>query len=125
MGTQIKGSDGCCLLATLIAGGILIFPLCFVWCDWWKRKVYKKYRVRDYGYEAIRNLIRKSSADELYLMVQDNSFNKMKADILFDAISHSKIKNFSFINVAQGFNCDGSNFSNFKDYMRPFKSLPL
>lgn len=124
-GTLTKGNDVCCLWATIIVGSILLFPLFFICCDWWKRRINKNFKVEDEGYEAIINLVHNSSVDEFYLMVQDNTFNKMKAEALCDALSRSKIKNFSFTNMALGFDCEGSNFSDFDQYMRPFKSLPM
>ena len=44
-GTQVKNMDTCCLYSTIISGSILVFPLFFFCCDWWKRKVNVLYNV--------------------------------------------------------------------------------
>lgn len=106
-------------------GSILIFPLFFICCDWWKRRVNRIYNVENCGYDSLLDIIRNSEAEELYLMVQDNLFNRSKAEAITEALSHSRIKNFVFNNVASGFDCDHNNFSDFIHYMKPIKSLIL
>ena len=39
-GSVIKTFDYCCMISTMLIGSILIFPLFFVCCDWWKRKTF-------------------------------------------------------------------------------------
>ena len=44
-GTQTKGNDLCCFWATIIVGSIIIFPLFFICCNWWKKRINKLYEV--------------------------------------------------------------------------------
>ena len=81
-GTLIKGNNICCFWWTVILGSIFLFPLFLICTNWWKRKVNRIYNVENSGYDALFNLIKNSSADELYLMVQDNYFNRSKAESL-------------------------------------------
>jgi hypothetical protein len=53
--------------------------------------------------------------------VQDNYFNVAKAHLLIDALSRSRIENFTFCNVAQNFDTEGNNEANFEEYMRPIQ----
>lgn len=74
--------DTCCLYSTIISGSILVFPLFFFCCDWWKRKVNVLYNVENQGYDALTELIKVCEAEELYLMIQDNFFNRSKAEVI-------------------------------------------
>ena len=42
-GVEIKQINLCCFIFTFVCGSFLIFPLCFMCCDWWKRLVYPQY----------------------------------------------------------------------------------
>lgn len=121
-GSQIKNVDSCCFYTTIVAGGIVVFPLFFLCCDWWKRKVNKLYNVDNQGYDALTELIRKCQAYELYLMVEDNFFNRSKAEVIIESLQGSSVRNFVFSNVAGGFDADNRNYSSFTQYMRPIKS---
>jgi hypothetical protein len=55
-------------------------------------------------------------------MVQDNFFNRSKAEVIVETIQKSTVKNFVFQNVVKGFDVDGKNYTNFLSYMRPIKS---
>lgn len=44
-GTQVSETNVCCIICTAIWGGILIFPMCFMCCDWWKRIAYASFNV--------------------------------------------------------------------------------
>jgi len=81
-GTQVKNMDTCCLYSTIISGSILVLPLFFFCCDWWKRKVNVLYNVENQGYDALTELIKGCEAEELYLMIQDNFFNRSKAEVI-------------------------------------------
>ena len=39
-GNQVTSFGTCCFICTIIWGSILIFPLCFMCCEWWKKRVY-------------------------------------------------------------------------------------
>ena len=121
-GTIVRSGNLCCFWWTIIIGSILLFPLFFICCDWWKKIVNKMYNVENCGYDTILEILRASRAQEFYLMVQDNLFNRSKAECLIEALSQSRVKNFVFNNVAPGFDCDGRNYSDFTNYMKPIKS---
>lgn len=44
-GTQISEMNMCCLICTIIWGSFLIFPLCFMCCDWWQKMTYPSFDV--------------------------------------------------------------------------------
>lgn len=120
-GTMIKTNDLCCFWNTIIWGSIFLFPLFFICCDWWKRRVNKLYTVEHAGYDGISELIQNSRADDVYIMVQDNLFDQNKAESIKNALKRSNVKNFVFNNVALGFDAQGNNYSHFDKYMRPIK----
>ena len=104
IGLPTKGYNQCCFWTTIFFGRILIFPLTFICCDWWKKLVQKSFAVDVSGYEAMAELLKKSRADDVYLMVQDNFFNEYKAKIIISALRDSSVKNFVFSNTAMEFN---------------------
>lgn len=52
-GNQLTGYGLCCLVVTLIFGCILIFPLFFLCCDWWRKKVYPTFSIPESTYLAL------------------------------------------------------------------------
>ena len=58
-------------------------------------------------------------------MVEDNLFNRSKAEVIIETLQSSLIRNFVFQNKATGFDADqkGGNYSKFDIYMKPIKSL--
>jgi hypothetical protein len=69
-------------------------------------------------------LIEKNKAEEVYLQIQDNFFNRNKAEALIEGLSKiGRVNNFVFRNVASAFDSEGSNYSDFDEYMRPFKKV--
>ena len=118
-GAIIQPFNLCLWVWTIVLGSIFLFPLFFICCNWWKRKTFQTFTVDPSGYQGVAELIQFSGAQEIYLTVQDNFFNQSKAHILLEAVSRSRIQNFSFVNVAQNFDADGHNYSDFDIYMRP------
>jgi hypothetical protein len=120
-GTILQAFNLCCWITTIIFGSIFVFPLFFICCDWWKRLTWQTYSIDHSGYEGVAELIKYSQVQEIYLTVHDNYFNVTKAHLLIDALSKSRVENFTFCNVAQNFNIDGNNESAFEEYMRPIQ----
>ena len=42
-GSMIKEMDICCLICTIIWGSLLILPIFFMCCDWWKAMAWPLY----------------------------------------------------------------------------------
>jgi hypothetical protein len=59
------------------------------------------------------------------LNVIDNLFDATKAHILFNIVSQSQLRGFTFINNATPIDYNQSENSNFISNMRPIKQLPI
>ena len=57
------------------------------------------------------------------LTVNDNTFDSVKANILYDMIIESRLTGFTFINTAGEYNYNGREYSDFAANMRPIKML--
>ena len=44
-GTQLTEMNVCCFVCTICWGACLIFPLCFMCCEWWMRKTLPSFEV--------------------------------------------------------------------------------
>ena len=73
-------------------------------CMWWKKIVSPRYEVNIQTYQAISRFLSSSGISNLSLIVADNNFNAEKARVLFEGVSASKLKGFSFNNV--GLDCN-------------------
>ena len=118
-GSMIQTFNICCWIWTIVMGSLFIFPLFFVCCNWWKKRALQTVVIDPYGYEGLAALIQYSGASEIYLTIQDNYFDINKAHTLINAISRSRIQNFSMVNIATGFDVTGSNYTDFNQYMLP------
>ena len=58
------------------------------------------------------------------LTVVDNCFNANKANILYNILSNSSMKGFTFINAATAFDYNNNEFSHFEANMAPIRNLP-
>mgnify|MGYP003338793558 CR=1 FL=1 len=87
-----------CFVCTILWGSILLFPLCFMCCDWWMKMVYSSYEVPESTYKALQNLICNTPLQTLTLTVTDNRLNTTKAQILYDLLSRSQVKGFTLVN---------------------------
>jgi hypothetical protein len=124
-GTMVKNNSLCCYWNTIIWGSIFLFPLFFICCDWWKRIVNRIFEVNVEGYEGVARMILNSRAEDVYIMVQDNLFNAVKAQILIRALERSAVRNLVFTNLAVGFNAEGHNYSDFEVYMKQIKGMHM
>jgi hypothetical protein len=78
-GQKVQSKGNCCHLLTFGFGSLLIFPLLFMCCQWWKNIVHPKYALDDRTFEQIINLIKKCpGATFLNLTIYDNNLSKQK-----------------------------------------------
>lgn len=111
-------------VCTIIWGSILLFPLFFICCGWWKRCVYPAYEIPYSVYESIGKLFRSQSLRNVALYITDNTFDRAKAQILYNFVSASKITGFTLINNAGPYDFKGNEYSDFLQNMQPIRSLP-
>ena len=78
-------------------------------CDWWKRMVYPTYNVPYSSYGAIENLLRLPNLQNLTLSVNDNGLDQQKINLLYDLVSRSQLRSFTFINNAGMLDLTGAN----------------
>lgn len=71
-----------------------------MFCDWWKKMVFPCYNIPEITYQSLQSLLALPNLQTLALTVNDNRFNKEKAQILYNILSQSHIKGFTFINGA-------------------------
>jgi len=57
VGSKVKTSNGCCYTVTICFGSLLIFPLCFMCCGWWKKIAYPLYEISLDTYKMLGNVI--------------------------------------------------------------------
>ncbi len=69
-------------------------------CDWWKRIAYASFNVPEATYQSLQNLLTLPNLQTLALTVVDNRFDQKKAQILYNILSQSHIKGFTFVNGA-------------------------
>lgn len=89
-----------CTICTFIWGAIIIFPLFFLCCNWWKRTTQPLYDVPYFAYGVLERLLTRSNIVHLRFQVYDNFFDDSKVQVLYDIISKSPIKSFHFANMA-------------------------
>jgi hypothetical protein len=125
-GIKTKGTNQCCIASTIILGGVCIFPLCFMCCDWWKKIAHPTYEISIETYNDIGRFINKNSTmNNLTLTVADNSFNAEKANILAESIRSSRLTGFTFLNIAVPLNHLQNEANDFINNAAPIKSLGI
>ena len=124
-GTQLTEMNTLCLVCTILWGSFLIFPLCFMCCDWWMSLTYPAFDVPENTYRALAYLLNGTPIQTLVLCVTDNRLNKQKCQVLYELLSRSHLKGFTFINMAMNFDFEANEYSNFVENMRPIKQLPI
>jgi hypothetical protein len=97
-GKQIQGLNTAAYMATMIGASLIIIPFCFMCCDWWKRCTLPAFDVSISVYQSLSKLLKGSSLRSLDISVKDNSFDALKANILFEGLAYSRISYFSFRN---------------------------
>lgn len=124
-GTEIKTMNLCCFLFTVLCGGFLIFPLCFMCCDWWKKMVYPAHDIPIVAYQSLGRLISSPYLMNITINVVDSRFGAEKCQLLYSALSRSQVKGFQFTNGAGFYDYENDESSRFLERMRPIKSLPM
>lgn len=100
-GLEIKSYDICCMITTIVLGSILIFPLFFMCCEWWKKKVHPAYEIPIQTYKTLAKLISLPALKTMNLNLRDNKLNAAKSQILYDALSRAEsLKGFTLFNTA-------------------------
>lgn len=112
-GKQIQGVNNGAYMATMIGASLIILPIFFICCDWWKRCTLAAYDVPISVYEGFSKLLRGSSLRSLDITVNDSAFDALKASILFQGLSSSRISFFSFRNNAGDYDYVSNEYSNF------------
>jgi hypothetical protein len=112
-GTQITEMNTLCLVCTMIWGSLLIFPLFFMCCDWWMSLTYPAFDVPENTYRALAQLIIGTPLQSLVISVTDNRLTKQKCQILYELLSRSHLKGFTFINQAMNFDFEHNEYSGF------------
>ena len=95
------------MMCTIIWGSIVIFPLFFMCCDWWKKCTYAAYEIPERTYSSLSRLLRGSSIRNVTLNVTDNTFDGQKANTLYEIISSSQLNGFTFRNMAGPYDFNG------------------
>ena len=108
----------------MIWGSMVIFPLFFVCCDWWKNCVYPAHDIDFSVYSALARLFKSPSLRNVSLTVIDSTFENTKSSILYQMVSESRISGFTFINQAGDWNFLKNEYSDFTRNMKPIKFLP-
>lgn len=126
VGTKTKPGNTCCYVLTVIFGSLLIFPLCFLCCIWWRKIVFPTYELSQDAYQAFGNFLsRAQNITNLSFSVVYNAFGSQKAKILHEAVARSRLKAFTFVN--RSLNCNGqyNQADDFKTNMAGIKSLSI
>ena len=53
VGSQIQELNTCGMVCTMVWGGFVIFPMCFMCCDWWKRCIYPAFDIAPAVYMSL------------------------------------------------------------------------
>lgn len=83
-------------------------------CGWWKRIAYAAFNIPEATYQSLQRLIMLPNIQTLSLTVIDNRFNKEKCQILYNILSQSQLKGFTFINNASCHDLESDEYSNFE-----------
>jgi hypothetical protein len=126
VGTKSKPGNVWCYMFTILCASLVIFPLCFMCCMWWKKIVFPAYELSNEAYQALANFIaRAQNITNLNLTIVDNAFGGQKARVLHDMLTRSRITGFTFNNRA--LNCNGqyNEADDFRTNMAGIKSLGI
>lgn len=110
-------------MCTMIWGSIIIIPLFFMCCDWWKRCTYPAFTISANVYLSLGKILRAPNLRNITINVTDNNFDQGKARILYNLVSESRVMGFTFINRAMNYDYLGNEYSQFAANMRPIKTL--
>lgn len=122
-GIEIQPMNMMSYMCTVIWGSIILIPIFFMCMPWWKRCTYPIYEVPEAVYNSLYRIFRASRINNVSLNVNDNGFGPAKAGMLYDMISQSSVKGFSFNNMATDVGIQGDENSRFEANVMPIKSL--
>jgi hypothetical protein len=110
-------------MCTIIWGSFIILPLFFICCDWWKRCTFPAFDISPAVYMSFAKVFRAPNIKNVTLTVVDSTFDANKANILYNLLSESRLRGFTFINGAGAYDFNGRENSDFIKNMRPIKML--
>lgn len=114
------------MICTASWGGVLIFPLAFMFCNWWKKVVYPAFEIPETTYHALQVLLSAPNMETISLSFVDNCLTKVKTEIMYKIFSRAtSLKSLTFVNGAGMFDYENQEFTNFKDNFLPIKRLPI
>ena len=113
-----------CYFCTIFWGSILLFPLLFICCDWWRKCVSPAYDVPLETYHSLGRLFRSPNLRNVTLRVVDNTFDLQKAHIVCKLVNESNLKGFTFTNSAGPYDYSNSEYSDFQQNMAPIRQHP-
>lgn len=108
-----KEADNCCMIITVIFAALLYLPALIMCFDWWKKKVYAVYAIPLKTYQDLRSIIQRQEMKIFTLIVTDSTFDEEKAKVLYEIVSQSGLRMFTFINCAPNVDFQGTEYSNF------------
>lgn len=111
-------------ICTIIWGSIILFPLILMCMDCWRRCTFAAWTIDPSVYMSLGKFIRGQNLRNITLVVADNTFDKTKAQILYNSLAESRsIKGFTFVNCCGPYNFNGNEWSDFEVNMKPIKQL--
>lgn len=99
-GNQLKGTNILCYILTIFLAIIFIVPVFLFCCLCWRKRLNSVYEVPIGTYQKLGTIFHTQFIRSVKLTVNDNKFDKNKADLLIDMIKRSPIKVFTFSNIA-------------------------
>jgi len=75
-GTQIQTMNMLSLMCTVIWGSIILIPIFFMCCDWWKRCTYPAFTIPLSTYMKLERIFRAPNINNVNLIISDNTFNQ-------------------------------------------------
>lgn len=123
VGNKTSSYNSVCYFLTICLASIIIIPLCFMCCMWYKKIIYPKYEVNIEFYRAIGRFLRNNTVTSLTLNVCDNAFNANKARALYESLEGTPLQQFTFSNMALACNYEDSEADDFVMNMSAIKNL--
>ncbi len=84
-------------------GFLLFFPWIVMCCEWWTKMVEPAFELPLDIYHGLMGLIKMPTVKSVNLEVIDNAFNNEKAKLIFNNLSASEVKDFTFYNSGGAF----------------------
>ena len=126
IGNKTSAYNACCYCFTMFFASLLIFPLCFMCCMWWKKIVYPKYEVNIEFYRAVGRFLRSTNTvTHLTLNICDNAFDAAKARALYESLEGTSLQQFTLSNKALACNYQSDEADSFLQNVTPIKGLNM